>query len=171
MNIVLVGLRGCGKSAVGKAISKKLGIKLIEIDEEVEKNQKMSIKEIVEKKGWDHFRKIEKEITQEIEEKDDCVISTGGGTIMDPENKKALRKNGKIVYLYRKPRDFIQYLSKDRDRPALTNKETLEEEIEEIYSQRNQTYCKSAQLIFHRTDSVSSDAKEIIKSISPTNEN
>jgi shikimate kinase len=165
MNIVLVGLRGSGKSKIGKKISKMLKMKLIEVDDEIEKQEGMSIKKIIELKDWEYFRAVEDKIAISISENDNCVISTGGGTIINPENKKALKKNGKIIYLYRQPKVCAQYIENDPKRPALTNEETLEEELDELYKQRNQIYCKSSNLIFHRTDDLDVDSKELINQL------
>lgn len=161
MNIVLTGLRGSGKSMVGKILAEKLHHDFIDLDQEIEKEEKMKITEIVELRGWEYFRAKESAITKKFATHDKTVISTGGGTIIDPDNEKALKKNGKIIYLYRKPHDCAKYIENDPNRPPLTNKESVEEELQELYKQRNQRYCESAHHIFHRTDDPEKDANDI----------
>ena len=168
MNIVLTGLRGSGKSRVGKIISEKLNWNFIDLDEEIEKHEKMLIKNIVELRGWEYFRAIEAEVAKEISKLDKTVISTGGGTIIDPENEKALKKNGKIIYLYVKPEICAKRILNSKKRPPLTNKESVEEEIKHLYKERNGRYCESANLIFERTEDKEKDAENLIKKLKPS---
>lgn len=164
MNIVLTGLRGSGKTKIGRILAEKLKWNFADIDEEIEKKEKKCIAEIVNLKGWEYFRAVEKKITQKIAELDKTVIATGGGTILDDVNLKALKKKGKFIYLYEKPEICAKRILKSKNRPSLTKKESVEEEIKELYKQRNEKYCRSAFLIFHRSESLKKDAKEIIKS-------
>ncbi len=165
MNIVLTGLRGSGKTKIGKVLSKKLIWDFIDLDREIEKEENMQIKDIVALRGWEYFRAKECEIAKKVAKLDKTVIATGGGTIIDPENEKALKKNGKIIYLYRKPEDCIKYIHADPNRPRLTNQETLEEEMKHLYKERNGRYVESSHIIFHRTKSVEKDSEELIEKI------
>lgn len=165
MNIVLTGLRGSGKSKIGRLLSKKLGYDFVDIDLKIEEQEHKTITKIVELRGWEYFRAVESKIAKETAKLDNTVIATGGGTILDRENEKALKKNGKIVYLYRKPEDCVHWIQKSHHRPPLTNKETLEEEMKELYSQRNSRYCESASLIFNRSDDIEKDSMEIIRGL------
>ncbi len=166
MNIILTGLRGSGKTKLGKTLSKKLTYNFIDLDEEIEKKEKMKIKKIVELRGWEYFRALEEKVAKNVaENSENTVIATGGGTIMNSDSLKALKAAGKMIYLYRKPQDCIKYIKKDPNRPALTNAETIEEEVKEIYTQRNHTYCKSANYIQHRTEDLNADAEEIINKL------
>ena len=106
MNIILTGLRGSGKSTIGKLIAEKLKWKFIDLDIEIEKSANSKIKEIVETQGWEYFRTLESNMVKKISKRDKLVIATGGGTIIDPSNEKLLKKNGKIIYLYVKPEIF-----------------------------------------------------------------
>lgn len=167
MNIVLTGLRGSGKTKIGKLLSKKLIWDFVDLDREIEKSENMSIKDIVALRGWEYFRAKETDVTKKIAKHDQTVIATGGGTIIDPENEKALKEKGKIVYLYRKPEDCVKYIHTDPNRPRLTSQETLEEEMKHLYKERNGRYCESAHIIFHRTNNLEKDTNELIKKIFP----
>lgn len=162
MNIVLTGLRGSGKTTIGKLIAEKLKWKFIDLDEEIEKSEKTKIKDIVENKGWEYFRDLEKKVTKKISGNNKLVIATGGGTIIDPENEKHLKKNSKLVYLYVKPEICAQRILNDPNRPPLTNKQTITEEIKELYKQRHKRYKESADFIFKRSENAEKDAEEII---------
>ncbi|MEK7085402.1 MAG: shikimate kinase, partial [Patescibacteria group bacterium] len=164
-NLILTGLRGSGKSKIGKLLAEKLKLNFIDIDEEIEKHEKMTIKEIVELRGWEYFRAVENLIAKKIGKLKNAVISTGGGTIIDRNNEKALKKNGKIIYLYVKPEICAKRILNSKNRPPLTNKETVEEEIKHLYKERNGRYCESANLIFERTGNLEKDAEKIIKKL------
>ncbi len=166
MNIVLTGLRGSGKSKIGKILNQVLGWKLIDLDKKIEKSEKMKITQIVEKHGWDYFREKEKEAAIKAAESDKTIIACGGGTIIDKENEKILNKNGKIIYLYCTPEICAKRIMDSKDRPPLTDKESIFEELEELYKERNGRYCKSADIIFQRTENPEEDVSKIIEKLS-----
>ncbi len=164
-NIILTGLRGSGKTKIGTMLALKLKMNFIDIDEEIEKEENASIPDIVSVRGWEYFRAVESKVTQEIAKLKNTVISTGGGTILDRENEKALKKNGKIIYLYVKPEIAAKRILNSKNRPPLTNKESVEEEMKHLYKERNGRYCESANLIFERSENAEKDCKEIIKKL------
>lgn len=166
MNIILIGLRGSGKSMLGKVLSKKLNKDFVDLDQEIEKSEGMKIAQIIDLRGWEYFRAIESKITQEVIKETNKIIATGGGVILDPENRRALKRNGKVVYLYRKPEDCVEYIKNDPNRPPLTKQESLEQEMQQLYKERNQLYCETSHKIFHRTKNLEKDAKELISSLS-----
>lgn len=165
MNIVLTGLRGSGKTTIGKLIAEKLKWKFVDLDKEIEKSAKAKIKEIVENHGWEYFRALEKKVTEKIAKGKKLVIATGGGTIIDPKNEKHLRKNAKLVYLYVKPEICAQRILNDPNRPPLTNKESVKEELKQLYKERSPLYRKSADLIFKRSQDAEKDTEKIIRNI------
>lgn len=164
-NIVLTGLRGSGKSKVGAILALKLNMTFIDLDEEIEKQEKAKIKDIVENRGWEYFRALESKVAKEVAQRKNTVIATGGGTIIDHENEKTLKKNGKIIYLYVKPEVCAKRILNDPNRPPLTNKESVEEEIKELYRQRNGRYCESALIVFERSQDAEADANKIIEKL------
>ena len=99
MNIVLIGYRCSGKTAVGKIVARELGRNFLDMDALIEENAGCSIETIISRKGWDHFREIEKRLVEEVSRKDNLIIATGGGVVVDEGNVKNLRKNGWIVWL------------------------------------------------------------------------
>lgn len=163
MNIVLTGLRGSGKSKLGKVIAKKLNWEFIDLDKEIEKAEKMTIPEIIEKHDWEYFRKAEETAAKETTALDKTVIATGGGTIINETNAKALKKNGKIIYLNVSPEICLKRIKKSKNRPPLTNLGTPEEEIQHLYEHRHPIYTKTAAIVFDRSSNANSDAEEIIK--------
>lgn len=99
MNIVLTGFMATGKTQISKCISNMLSMPVIDTDAEIEKAEGISISEIFEKFGEEYFRKKETEIILKISYIDKSIISTGGGSVLNPQNIEALRKNGIIFNL------------------------------------------------------------------------
>ncbi len=91
MNLVLIGYRGTGKSAVAEILSRKLGMPAVSLDEEIAREAGMPIPEIVEKHGWPWFRDLESEIAERFAMRDDAILDTGGGVVLRPERKSCLR--------------------------------------------------------------------------------
>ncbi len=87
MKVILIGYRATGKSTVGTLLSAKLKIPFVDTDMLVEKNMEMPIKEIVALHGWDFFRNKEKETVLTLTQEGTCVIATGGGVVLDKENR------------------------------------------------------------------------------------
>ena len=92
-NIVLTGFMGTGKTVIGQEIANILSWEFIDIDQEIEQQTNKPIHKIFEEDGEKFFRDLESKICAKISERDNTVISTGGGAFIDPDNEKALSKN------------------------------------------------------------------------------
>ncbi len=101
LNIVLVGMPGCGKSTTGKLLSKMLDREFVDCDEEIVKYKNKPIPEIFEKEGEEAFRKAEHEVIKDISKKSGLVIATGGGCVTREENYDYLHQNGIIFWIKR----------------------------------------------------------------------
>ena len=151
-NIILIGMRGGGKTTVGRILAQKLNKELIDIDELLEEREGMKIAETVEKRGWEYFRDRESEIVAEVGKRKDTIISTGGGVIERPENVAALKDNGVLVLL-NAPADILaERLAHDPGRPALTNAASAREEIETVLAERKKLYEAAADEIIMDTN-------------------
>ena len=106
LNLVLVGMPGCGKSTLGARLAKGLGRRLIECDEEIVRRAGMSIPDIFARYGEAHFRDLETQVIADACKESGCVISTGGGAILRSENIRAMRQNGRICHI-RRPIDRL----------------------------------------------------------------
>ena len=100
-NIVLVGMPGCGKSAVGRLLARRLGKQFVDTDQMVEDMAKKPIPAIFAQEGEAAFRALESRAVREAGSRTGCVISTGGGVVTRPGNRPPLRQNGVIVHLTR----------------------------------------------------------------------
>ncbi|QQG40670.1 MAG: shikimate kinase [Candidatus Levyibacteriota bacterium] len=137
MNIVLIGMRGAGKTTVAKLLSKKLQKEVLETDDFIAKKAGMTIAEIVLMKGWDYFRDVETEVIADISKKDNVIISCGGGVVIRPKNIDLLKQNGKIFWLQVSVATLLNRIGHDQNRPSLTGKpqkEDMEETLKKRYT-------------------------------------
>lgn len=150
MNIVLVGYRCSGKTAVGKILAKKLRRDFLDTDALIEARVSCPIERLISTKGWDHFRGVEKRLVKESSKRDNFVIATGGGVVMDEENVKNLKENAWIVWLKGNPDVLKERMDKERRsgkiRPSLTGADPLEE-IKEVLHIRSPMYQQAADLM------------------------
>jgi shikimate kinase len=163
-NIVLIGPSGIGKTTIGKYISKKLNIVQIDTDDLIEEKTNMSIKDTFDIYGEDFFRTIEVQVVKEIADKENILISTGGGIVLREENIHALRSNGIIFFLNGKIETIVRNLnSSDVDRPLLMNEEDMYEKIKKLFLERKKLYYSSCDYLIDVDDkSVESIGDEII---------
>lgn len=131
MNMVLIGYRGTGKSAVGRRLADRLGLAFYDADELVEKRSGQSIQEMVAAKGWEFFREREQTVIRALSVIDAAVIATGGGAVLDPENVNLLKQNGRLIWLVADAQTVIARMLADTDseqrRPSLTGSEPADE--------------------------------------------
>lgn len=144
MNIVLIGYRGTGKSAVGTLLAKRLGMAYIGMDAAIVERAGMSIPEIVEKYGWPRFRDLESEEARELAGRDNLIIDTGGGVIERPENIAALRKNAGVFWLKASVDTIVARIAGGTERPPLTSGKTFTEEVAEVLERRMPKYESAA---------------------------
>ncbi len=142
-NIVLIGLMGSGKSAIGRTIAKKLGRRFIDTDRFLERKTGKTVSEIFEQEGEQRFRLYEKEVIKKISQYIGIVIATGGGAIKDPENFKYLKESGWIIALYASPETLYKRIEGKRIRPLLLNQDDPVKKLEEIQNERKSIYAKA----------------------------
>ena len=141
MIFYLIGMMGSGKSSVGKLLANKLQFSNIDIDKEIEKDEKLSIKEIFEKKGENYFREIESKYL--LRKRKLAVVSCGGGIILNKKNREFLKTNGYTIYLKSSIATLEQRLLNENSRPLLDN-DNLKETLINIYSKRKTLYTSAA---------------------------
>ncbi len=144
MNIVLIGYRGTGKSTGAAILGQRLKRKVISTDEEIVKEAKQTIPQLIEQFGWDHFRNLETEVCQKIPGQENLVIDTGGGLILKEENVNILKGNGKLFWLTAEISTIASRISEDTQRPSLSGTKSFIEEIEEILEIRRPHYQAAA---------------------------
>lgn len=118
-NIYLIGFMGAGKSMIARALVKKTGAGSVEMDELIEKQQKMAITEIFEKYGEAYFRDLETELLRSLTDKTDLIVSCGGGSVLRDENAALMKENGCIVWLTATPETIYERVKDSKNRPVL----------------------------------------------------
>jgi 3-phosphoshikimate 1-carboxyvinyltransferase len=146
-NIVLIGMRGSGKTTTAKALAQKMGVTFVETDALIVAKEGKSIVEIVAEKGWGHFRDLETDAVREVSRGDNQVISTGGGVILHQENIELLEKNGTFVYLRSNLETLRSRIAGGKGRPSLTGAASAVDEIEEILLKRSPVYESIAEIV------------------------
>lgn len=142
VNIVLIGMPGCGKSTIAKYLSKELNKTLVDLDKEIEKQEEMLIKDIFASSGEDYFREVETKITRKYAKLHGQVISCGGGIIKKHQNIEMLRQNGFIIFVNRNV-NLLEAL-KSGKRPLARTKEDLQR----LFKERRHLYLKAADQVY-----------------------
>ena len=114
---------GAGKSTIGRLLAKELRLPFKDSDKEIEQRTGADIPWIFDVEGEQGFREREQAMIAELCELDGVVIATGGGVVLRPENRQALRSRGRVVYLHASVEQQLERTSRDRNRPLLRNAE------------------------------------------------
>ena len=151
-NICIMGLMGSGKSIIGKDLSKYSNLKFYDTDKEIELKTKKSINEIFEKDGESYFRKIEEKICLELLSKNNCIISIGGGSIINKKIREAINQNSYSIYLQVKLNNLENRLKSSNKRPLLNNQSKKKEILENLYYERRKFYEKADFIVNNNND-------------------
>lgn len=151
--IVLVGMKGCGKSTVGKLLAKKLNIPFIELDDELEKihfktkKEKFTCREIYRKYGQEYFRTLETAALNKLSQDlnvNNFVLACGGGTPLNMANQKILKSLGKIIYLKPDNDALLERIIKSGTPAFFSNPDDPKKSFDELLKSRNPIYEKLA---------------------------
>jgi shikimate kinase len=145
MNIVLIGYRGTGKSAVAAIVADRLGLKRVSMDDQIVEKTGMAIPEFVQKHDWPAFRDVESEVARELSGVDGIIIDSGGGVIERPQNVDVLRANGIIIWLRASVDVIVSRIEGGRGRPSLTGAKSFTDEVGEVLDRRTPKYAAAAQ--------------------------
>ena len=118
-NIYLIGFMGTGKTSTGRLLANRLGYSFVDTDQRIEKEYKMTIKEMFVQHGEAYFREKEAAMVQKLAGQKRIVISTGGGTILDPENRRILRSCGCVISLTAPVEVILERTGRRNTRPLL----------------------------------------------------
>ena len=159
--VVLIGMPGCGKSTVGKVVSKELSIKFFDMDEYIEKMTSKTIPELFEN-GENYFRNFETTACKELALKNNVLISSGGGVVKRKENIDILKKEGSYIVFIDRP---LEELLNDTDisqRPLLKDGR---EKLIKLYEERYELYKSAADSIVKNEKSLRDTVDEVKKII------
>ena len=163
--IILTGYRATGKSSIGEILADLLGFGFVDTDQVIEKRHGETIAEMVDRGGWDYFRRKEEDVLQEFARSKNKVIATGGGSVMHEKAWKKLRKNALTVWLTADVKTICQRLAADNEdedqRPALTEMGTMDE-IAMVLRDRQPLYEKSSDLTINTEGKTPEQVAEFI---------
>ena len=152
-NIVLTGMPGSGKTTVGKLLAESLNRPYVDTDTLIEDKTGMTPAQIIAERGEPAFREIESAVICEAAQRNGCIIATGGGAVLRPENIQHLRSNGRLFFLDRP----VEQLIPTEDRPLSSTKEA----IVKRYSERYATYVSTADVIIENNAAPEAAAQRV----------
>ncbi|MFA5074423.1 MAG: shikimate kinase [Nitrospirota bacterium] len=159
-NIILTGFMGVGKTSIGRQLADDLRYAFVDIDSLIEQNQKITISRIFEQFGEPYFRDLETKIIHEVLEKENQVVSTGGGAVIRDENRTAFKKAGLVVCLSADPEIIYDRIKHETHRPLLQSPDP-KKTIRELLAQRQKFYQQADIIIDTSGKSVADAVKEI----------
>ena len=149
-SIIIIGYMGAGKTTVGKALAKELGVMCYDLDWYIESRMRKTVKQIFDEIGEEGFRKIERNMLHEVAEFENVVVSCGGGTPCFFDNMDYMNQLGETIYLKASPETLHTHLKMGKGvRPLLLNKtpEEVEIFIREQLKLREPFYNKAKHII------------------------
>jgi len=145
-NVFLVGLMGAGKTTIGRILARKLGLKFVDSDHEIEARTGASIPWIFEIEGEASFRRREADVIRELTGQSGLVLATGGGAILNADNRAFLKARGTVIYLRASVNSILQRTAHDKNRPLLQTADPRKK-LEELMEVRDPLYMEIADLI------------------------
>jgi shikimate kinase len=147
-SLFLTGPMGAGKSTIGRQLARRLKLAFHDSDHEIEQRTGVDIPLIFELEGEAGFRRREKAAIEELTLQPNIVLATGGGAILDPENREHLTSRGTVVYLHASVPQQLKRTSRDRNRPLLRTADPRAR-LEELMTIREPLYRESADIIIN----------------------
>ena len=144
-NVFLIGPMGAGKSAVGRQLARLLHLDFVDSDDEIERRTGVDVPFIFEKEGEAGFRKREASAIDDLSRRDGIVLATGGGAVIDPQNRNHLGARGFVVYLHTSVDQQLSRTRKGRERPMIANDDPRAS-LERLMAEREPLYREIADL-------------------------
>jgi shikimate kinase len=148
VNVILTGLRGTGKSSVGKVLAQRLSFMFVDTDTCIEELAGSRIAAIVAQHGWEHFRALERQVVTRVAATDRHVVAAGGGTLIDEENARLLKTRGVVVLLVCDLSILQHRLALGSNRPSLTGQGSAAVELAQVWEARQARYYAVADVTY-----------------------
>ncbi|MDO6965156.1 shikimate kinase [Rhizobium alvei] len=166
-NLVLVGLMGAGKSAIGKIVAADLGIPFVDSDHEIERVSRMTIPELFQAYGEPEFRQLEKRVIGRLLESGPRVLSTGGGAFVNAETRDAIKANSLSLWLDADLDTLWERVIKRDNRPLLKT-ENPKKTLEDLMIARYPLYAEADLRVKSRDVKKDVIASEVIAAVAGT---
>lgn len=161
-NIFLIGPMGAGKTTIGRKLARRLQMDFYDSDRVIEEHTGVDIPLIFEKEGEAGFRKRELDVIDELTRKNNIVLATGGGAVLNPLNREHLVNRGTVIYLSSSLKSLLERTHKDKNRPLLHGKESPEVILSRLMEERDPLYRETAD---HIIDTSSNSIRDVIQAI------
>lgn len=146
-NIFLIGPMGSGKTSLGRRVAPRLGLEFVDLDEALERRCGVEVAVIFDIEGERGFRERERRMLAEIAAGSGRLVATGGGSVLDPENRAVLRSRGRVVWLDASVDQQLRRLARDKRRPLLAAPDRRER-LTALAEARNPIYAELADVVF-----------------------
>ena len=164
-NIYLIGPMGVGKTTIGRALARQLGMEFVDCDREVEERTGATISLIFDIEGEEGFRERETRMLQELTRRHNTVLATGGGAILREENRLALRRSGIVVYLHTPVETQLRRTGGSKHRPLLQTDQPAEK-LQQLMREREPIYRQEADLVMSsKNRSAHSVVRELVRKL------
>jgi len=146
-NVFLVGPMGAGKSTIGRQLARRLDAEFLDSDQAIEARTGVDIPRIFDIEGEEGFRQREQQIIDELTQRRGIVLATGGGVVLDPDNRAHLRGRCLVIYLRASAEQLFNRTERDNQRPLLQGGGERLSRIRELLDEREPLYREVAHLI------------------------
>lgn len=144
--IFLIGPMGSGKTTVGRALSELLGLEFVDLDQQIEARCGVEVDRIFEVEGEAGFRQRETDMLLDLSERPNMVLATGGGSVLNPDNRALMRRQGLVLWLRTSVDQQLERLARDRRRPLLQAPDRRQRLLT-LATERDPLYAACADLV------------------------
>ena len=163
-SIVLTGLMGSGKSAIGKVLSERMGVPLSDTDRIIEKEVGKTINEIFNDSGEKYFRQVEEKVVGRVLDKTAHIISTGGGSILSPKTRNAIKSKSFSIWVQCNVDIILNRIHDQEKRPLLKNKNILDTLVKKN-KERIKFYRQADSHIVNENSNIQMTVEAIVKEL------
>lgn len=161
MNVVLTGLRGTGKSTLGRVLARLLAYRFRDTDRDIVRRAGMSINDIVAQHGWEHFRALERQAVANAARLRKHVIAVGGGALIDEKTARIVKEDSVVILLVCDLAVLAARIARHSHRPSLTGQGPAQAEIAQVWEERRERYHAVADLTYDVSAQSGNEASDL----------